>query len=270
MIRPSRLGDALSALILLLASALGVWALVRPFFAAVPSEMPSQGQGAPWIFVELLVLCLVVLVAQLETRRADARWIAVLGVLVGLNACLRLISGPLGANVFFVLPLLGGFVFGADFGFLLAALSMLASALLMGGVGPWLPFQMLGAGWCGLVAGWLPRRLSDRAATLLLATWGAASAFVYGAVLNLWFWPYLTSGASPNSFEPGLGLAAALGRYALFYLATSSWWDAGRALGTATAILLFGPPILRLLRRFARRFTFEVEETASLADRIVP
>ena len=45
------------------------------------------------------------------------------------------------------------------FGFALGSTTLFASALLTGGVGPWLPFQMLAASWVGLGAGLLPRRV---------------------------------------------------------------------------------------------------------------
>ena len=47
--------------------------------------------------------------------------------------------------------------------------TMFASAILTGGVGPWLPFQMLAAGWVGLGAGVLPRRVTGRWEVALLA-----------------------------------------------------------------------------------------------------
>lgn len=58
----------------------------------------------------------------------------------------------------FFLMVLSGRVLGPGFGFVLGALSMFASALLTGGVGPWLPFQMLAMGWVSLGAGLLPAR----------------------------------------------------------------------------------------------------------------
>ena len=51
--------------------------------------------------------------------------------------------------------ILGGYVFGARFGFLFGAFALLVSALITGGVGPWLPYQMFAAGWMGLSAGGL-------------------------------------------------------------------------------------------------------------------
>jgi len=46
--------------------------------------------------------------------------------------------------------------------------------------------------------------------------------------------------------------------YAAFYAVTSLWVDMARALGNAALIPLFGAPILRVLRRFQRRFRFDV------------
>jgi energy-coupling factor transport system substrate-specific component len=164
----------------------------------------------------------------------------------------------------FFLPILCGYVFGADFGFLMGALSMLVSGIVTSGVGPWLPFQMFAAGWMGLVSGWLPR-LSNRARieVLLLAGWGALASILFGMVMNLWFWPYLvlptggqTAGELSTNWQPGIGFLQTLLRYGLFYLTTSLWWDAGRAIGNLLLLLLLGGSVLRLLRRFQQRFQF--------------
>jgi energy-coupling factor transport system substrate-specific component len=258
----------LSALILTLASALGVWAFLYPFFLLSGSQVTTRGMAhaddAPLIFILLVGLCLVVVVANLETRQMDSRVVAVLGVLVGINATLRLIPGPAGFSAVFFLPILCGYVFGANFGFLMGALSLLVSGIITSGMGPWLPFQMFAAGWAGLVSGWLPQLPGrHRLEVLLLAAWGILCGFLYGAVMNLWFWPYLVypSGGQSTSelstaWESGIGLLQTLARYGLFYLTTSLWWDAGRAIGNLSLILLLGAPILRLLRRFQQRFQF--------------
>ncbi len=266
-----RWGDGLSALILLLASALGAVAVLYPM---LQESLPQSGRAvahaedAPWVLLALLGLCLLVMVANLETRRMDARVVAVLGILVAINASLRLLSGPLGTSAVFLLPICCAYVFGADFGFLLATLSILASAILTGGIGPWLPFQMFAAGWTAMVPGWLPR-LSPRVALVLLVIWGALSGFLFGFFSNLWFWPYLDAaslaaeGASGQHWSPQLSLWDGAVRYLAFYLATSSWWDAGRAVGNVILIGSFGLPIMRLLERFRERFEFESEASSS-------
>ena len=260
-------GQILSTLILLLTSGLGLWAFLFPFFLPPSARETSltviRGQAhtedAPLIFILLLGLCLVVIVASLETNRLDARALAVLGVLAGINATLRLIPGPGGFSAMFVLPILCGYVFGPTFGFLLGAQSMLVSGIITSGVGPWLPFQMFGLGWVGLLAGWLsPLLVRPRWAVLMLAGWGLLSGFLYGLIMNLWFWPYLLapSGAAPDAWEPGQSLLATISRFGIFYLTTSLWWDVGRAVGNVLLILLLGLPVLRLLKRFKDRFQF--------------
>ena len=83
-----------------------------------------------------------------------------LGVLTAIGAALRpLGAGVAGIETVFFLLVLAGRVYGPGFGFVLGTTTMFASALLTGGVGPWLPFQMLASGWVGLGAGLLPRRV---------------------------------------------------------------------------------------------------------------
>ena len=271
---PPRPRAPLLGLTLALASALGLWALLAPFLApeATLARRAADSAGravaraddAPLLFLLLLGLCLVVIVAGLETGPGDARRVAVLGVLLGVNAVLRLIPGPGGFNAIYLLPILCGYVFGPAFGFLLGSLSLAVSAVLTNALGPWLPFEMIAAGWIGLVSGWLPDLGRwRRAEIVLLAAWGAVAGLAYGALVNLWFWPFLApAGADAGgatAWQPGGGALATLAQYALFYLATSLWWDLGRAGGNLALIVVAGAPVLKLLRRFARRFTFAVE-----------
>ena len=266
---PGRPEAPLLGVILALASALGLWAILAPFLqpeqtlarraAATAARAAARSEDAPLLFLLLLGLCLVVVVAGLETGRLDARRVAVLGVLLGVNAVLRLVPGPGGFSAVFLLPILCGYVFGPAFGFLLGSLSMAVSALLTNALGPWLPFEMLAAGWIGLASGWLPDLGRWRRAEIAaLAAWGAATGLAFGALVNLWFWPFLAPAGAGNAaaWEPGSGLAAATASYGLFYLTTSLWWDLGRAGGNLVLIAVAGAPVLKLLRRFARRFSF--------------
>jgi energy-coupling factor transport system substrate-specific component len=257
-------GRILSGLILTLATALGVVAFLYPFIApqrASGQSFMAHSTDAPVVFLVLLLLCVVVIIGSLETGRMDSKIIAVLGILVAINAVLRLIPGPAGFTAMLFLPILCGYAYGADFGFLLGALSLLVSAIVTGGMGPWLPYQMFSAGWMGMASAWLPRlKRFGRAEVVMLALWGAALGLVFGAIMNLWFWPYLANvGASEHThWRPGSGLWATLGSYVAFYVTTSLWWDMGRAIGNLLLLLLFGAPVLRLLRRFQRRFRFEM------------
>jgi energy-coupling factor transport system substrate-specific component len=150
------------------------------------------------------------------------------------------------------------------FGFLLGTLSLLVSAIFTGGVGPWLPFQMLAMGWLGLASAMLPGsafagRWGGHLERWVLAGWGALTGLLFGVIMNLWFWPFMGPAVDlPEGqiWEPGAGLGEALARYAAFYVATSLPYDIWRAAGNALFLVFLGPPVLRLLRRFKQRFTF--------------
>lgn len=232
-------------------------------------EAAAHAADAPLVFAAVTGLCLiaigVALDGQGQVRRSPAKTVALLGVLVAVNATLRLVPTFLGASPIFLLIMLAGSVFGPVFGFQMGALTLLVSAFITGGVGPWLPYQMLGAGWMGMSAGWLPRCQSPRWRLLVLAAFGAGWGFLYGAILNLWSWPFAAPGAAEAVglyWAPGLSLSETLRRYAAFYLATSLVYDLFRAIGNAGLVLVLGGPLLRVLERYRLRFSWEPWEEA--------
>jgi len=266
---------ALSGAILALASALGLGAFLYPFFlpalssaGMTPSPALRPGAGvahasdAPLIFVLLLMLCLVAVLAAMTGRQMTSKLVALLGILTALNAMLRTIPGPAGFSAMFLLPILAGYCYGPTFGFLLGALSLLVSAFIGGGVGPWMPYQMFSAGWVGMLSGWLPElRRHPRAESIALAAWGGVVGFIFGAIMNIWFWPFLAGagGQVPGTtWQPGMSATSTLRSYLVFYVVTSLWWDLARAAGNALLLLLFGGAILRVLRRFRSRFRFDL------------
>jgi energy-coupling factor transport system substrate-specific component len=234
--------------------------LFMPFFTPPPAEPVgpmAHSSDAPVIFVILVLLCLGAVAANLAGRQMNSKVMAVLGVLTAMNAVLRAIPGPGGFSAMFVLPILTGYVYGSTFGFLLGSLSLLISALIGAGIGPWLPYQMLCAGWVGMISGWIPRVQNSRLEVAMLTGWGVLSGLIFGAVMNLWFWPFINVPTQAGLYwTPGAGLVEGLRRYAAFYLLTSAWWDAMRSVGNAILIGLFGPALVTTLRRYQRRFQF--------------
>ncbi len=259
-------GPDLSIAIIGLASLVGLVAFLYPFF--LPGRMNTgalaHANDAPLVFVIVLVLCLVVVFTSLTGQQMSSKLTALLGILTALSAVLRMIPGPAGFNAIFLLPILAGFCYGPTFGFLLGVLSLLVSALIGGGVGPWLPYQMLATGWVGLLSGFLPElKRYRRLEPFMLAAWGAVIGLIFGAIMNIWFWPFLVGGIgfeqpTAGMWQPGMSLGATLRAYLMFYVVTSLWWDVWRAAGNALLILLFGDAILRVLRRFRSRFRFDV------------
>ncbi len=261
-----------------LAGTVGALSFLYPFllplvFGRGVEAAADHDAAAPLIFAAITAVSLLTIVTELgDVRLASAKMVALLGVLVAIDATLRLVPTFLGASPIFLLIVLVGFVFGPSLGFQMGALTLLLSAFLTGGLGPWLPYQMLGAGWMGMTAGWLPRPVSSRRRLLVLAAFSAAWGLLYGVLLSLTAWPFTAPGletAPGLAWSPGLSAGEALHRYARFYLITSLGYDAFRAVGNAVLILAIGGPLLRVLERFRARFSWEPWED-EVAGGIVP
>src|SRR3546814_571590 len=216
----------------------------------------SHGTDAPWIFAMVLPLLAAIVLAELNAGNIDAKAIALLGMLASVGGALRALSpGVAGLEPSFAVIMLGGRIFGRGFGFVLGALSLFIGALITGGVGPWLPFQMMTAGWVGFLSGCLPRA-KGRPEVLMLACLGFVLGIFYGALMNLWFWPFGDYGDS-ISFLAGEPVHVNLTNYLRYYVTTSAIWDLARANFTFLLILFVGTPMLRALRRVSRRAAFD-------------
>lgn len=244
-----------STVTIVLASFLGLVAFVWPFLVA-PGAFGDVAM-APLMFGALLIIVLAVVFAEIADGGIDAKAIAMLGVLSAIGAALRpLGAGTAGVETIFFTLVLAGRVFGAGFGFTLGCTTMFASSLITGGVGPWMPYQMFGCAWVGMFAGLLPPA-RGRQEVLLLAAYGAVSAYLFGLLLNLSFWPFSIDPGSTLSYLPGASLAVNVHRYLLFDATTSLGWDTGRAVTNFVLILVVGPAALATFRRAARRAAFE-------------
>jgi energy-coupling factor transport system substrate-specific component len=242
----------------------GAAAFLYPFW--IPStSLPNTAHAGDAPLVAAVVGALVVVTMALEVRRGtmNGATIAILGVLAASAGLLRLLALPGGGNGIYFLVILAAAAFGPRFGVLLGLCAMAVSAVVTGGIGPWLPFQMLALSWMGGLAGVIglaTARLHPRVEVVVLAAYGWIWGFLYGAIMNLWFWPFSRDGGQ-LSWIPGMRLAETLNHYWSFYVATSLAWDAAGALTNAVLILLTGAVLMRTLRRFAHRLDPVVELT---------
>lgn len=246
-----------AALAVALTSVAGLAMFLWPLLLQ-PVGSVAHRTDAPFTFVLLLPALLAVVLAEVGDGELDAKSLALLGVLSALGAALRPMgAGTAGIELVFFLLVLAGRVYGPGFGFVLGSTTIFTSALLTGGVGPWLPFQMLAASWIGLGAGCLPRARGRREIAVL-AAYGAVAAYVYGFLLNLWSWPFATGDGGSLSFIAGASVGDNLHRFWLYTVATSTWgWDTGRAITNVIAIVVVGPAVLAALRRASRRASFD-------------
>ncbi|MET9883439.1 ECF transporter S component [Streptomyces sp. NPDC006430] len=255
---PLRIGPR-AGIALVLVTFIGIAAFGWPLLADRQSGL-AHAQDAPWLFAALLPLLVAVVVATIADQGMDAKAVAMLGVLAAVGAALRpLGAGTAGLEPMFFLMVLSGRVLGPGFGFVLGSVTMFASALLTGGVGPWMPFQMLAMGWFSLGAGLLPgaERIRGRAELLMLAAYGFVGSFAYGTIMNLQGWVILQGMGQGVSFRPGDPVAANLARFLAYCGATSLGWDLGRAALTVVLTLALGATLLKALRRATRKAAFD-------------
>ena len=224
-----------------------------------PLFIGSDGASAQAAFVVVCPMILAVIIGGFSSGVLGPRQIATLAVVVAVNSAVRMLGAGFGGieTVFFLI-VIAGFVFGAGFGFLTGVGSLFASALLTGGIGPWLPFQMLAAGLVGIGAGLLPS-VAKKTQSWLLAGYAVIASYLYGALMTMWNWPYLGGRGTSVSFVPGAGPAANLGRFFNYELVTGGLlWDTGRAITTAVLVLLTARTLQTTLERAARRANINV------------
>lgn len=256
-----------SSLAIAATSAVGLLAFIWPMVAGRGSEALAHAVDAPAIFGILVPLLLAVALSLVADGAMGAKAVALLGMLAAISAALRVLgTGIAGLEPIWIVVVLGGYALGAGFGFVLGAVCLIASALLTGGVGPWLPFQTIAAAWVGLGAGLLPRRVSGRLGIGLLAAYSTVAAVAYGWLLNLWFWPTMAGLPEPIAFVPGAGAQVNLQHWFMFNLTTSLGYDVPRAVLTCTAVLLVGRRVLTALQRAARMAAFEAQPAFSAPD----
>jgi energy-coupling factor transport system substrate-specific component len=254
-----------AALSLAVVSGLGLVAFCWPLLVEPGSGLDGSAT-APWLFVALLPLLLAVVLAEVADGGMDVKSVAVLGVLAAVGAALRPLGGGVaGFEPVFFLLVLAGRALGRGFGFVLGSVTLFASALLTAGVGPWLPFQMLAAGWVGFLAGCLPRA-RGRAEVALLTAYAVVAGLLYGLMMNLQLWPFATGLDTGLSFVAGAPLGDNLGRFLAFTVATSLGFDIPRALTTAALVAVSARPVLLALRRAARRAEFGAVATFGPGD----
>ena len=212
-----------------------------------------------WLATPLAFLLLLSLIGE---AKLDAKTLALLAVLSALIAALRpLGAGAAGIEPMWFLLILASYVFGPSFGFLLGVQSMLLSAFLTGGFGPWLPYQVFAAGWIGLIAGLTSKfeYKSKRIEIPILVLVGIVSSEFFGLLMDLQFWPWALGPKTQLSYIPGAEISENLSRFISYHVASSMAWNVPRAIFTATLIAIVGSGVLSALKRGARKASFVSE-----------
>jgi hypothetical protein len=233
-----------------LASLLALGDFAWPFAL---SATPEDSRAAVSIIALALVPALIVAVSMIMDRSlSSASAVALLGVLAAVGSIVRITTvGIAGVETIFIVLILAGRVLGARFAFLLGLITVAVSSVIMGSLGPWTPFQMFACAWVGAGAGLLPfKNLRGWRELTLLAGYGFVAAYLFGALMNLWFWPFAVGAGTSISYDVHANAFTNLSHFGLYTLVTSTLtWDTVRALTTVVGIALVGRYVLRALRR---------------------
>jgi energy-coupling factor transport system substrate-specific component len=242
-------GISLSALFL--TSGISALGFLWPFLISSPQARPQ------WIFAIALPFALLLLYASVSNNKLDTKSIALLAVLCAVIAALRpLGTGAVGIEPMWFVLILAARVFGPSFGFLLGTLSMVLSAFVTGGLGPWVAYQAFAAGWIGLGVGLIPRIIRGRTEILILAIYGIFSAGFFGLAMDLQFWPWTLGTDTQLSYQAGAPISENFSKFLTYHFLSAMAWDIPRAVFTFALIVLTGKPILHTLRRAYTRAAF--------------
>jgi len=199
--------------------------------------------GQRYYLIALLVLfeCMLPFFLVFEGRKPQTRELVVVAVLSAIAVA--------GRTALFMLPqfkpvlalvIISGVALGGETGFLVGAVTMLVSNMLLG-QGVWTPWQMFSAGVIGWLAGVLFRKGLLRRSPMALCVFGALATIVlYGGVMNLS--SVLTSSVvlTPQAV--------------LSYCITGFPMDCVHAAGTALFLWLAAEPMLEKLDRIKVKY----------------
>lgn len=264
----NRTSTILSRLLIFIGSIIGILAFTWPLFIAAEND-----RAARWLFLALMPLVTIIVIIESTFGKLNVKSLAFLGVLSATGAAVRAIgAGAVGLEPIWFLIIIGGAALGSNFGFILGLTTMLASALLTGGVGPWLAFQMICAAWIGWGAGEFTKITASRLRSTfeipLLAGYSAFTALVFGALMDLQLWPWIASPATSIAYEPGGAVPENFQKFLLFHFTTALAWDIPRAIFNLILILFLGKPILNAIRRAMRRGNVVINREHVMAQKV--
>lgn len=236
-----------------------------PFF--VPTQ--ELANNASWFFLATAPIIIGLLIYLISSEDLGSKNVAFLGILSALIAALRPLGiGAIGIEPMWFALILAARVMGPTFGFLLGTFSMLLSALLTGGIGPWLSYQVFAAALVGFGVGAIPRRLSGKIEIAALAIYGIFAAEFFGIAMDLQFWPWSLGSGTELSYVAGAPMTENLSHFFTYHFISALAWDVPRATITAVLIVITGKPALNALRRARHRASFathaEFQELANV------
>ena len=147
------------------------------------------------------ILALILFMTGIEKKNIGSRRMVLVAIMTAIAVIGRFI--PLFKPITAVCVMTAMYL-GAESGFLCGALSVLISNIYFG-QGPWTPFQMLGFGLIGLIAGYLSKPLIKSRVFLLV--YGALAGIAYSMIMDVWTVLWFSGGFDLNIYLTAIGAA---------------------------------------------------------------
>ena len=219
-------------------------AMLLVFFVAIPltlflgTKIPGRAYyiTSTMIVIEMLIPFLM----AFEGRRPQARELVVIAVMCALAVAARVAIPIPNFKAIFAIVIISGIAFGPESGFLVGAIGALSSNFFYG-QGPYTPWQMLGYGAAGLLAGFLYQKKLLPRKPLVMAIFGFFTVlFFVGPILDT---------SSVFMKVPNLAWSTVLP----FYI-SGFFTNLSQAVCTFLTIILFGNPLLDKLDRIKQKY----------------
>ncbi len=197
------------------------------------------GRELNWGLVTFIFagLIIVAFFLEYEARNITTKEVALISIMGALAAIVRIPFAPVpNAQPATFIIICTGYVFGPIAGFMTGAVTAIVSNLFLGH-GPWTLFQIIGWGLGGAFAGLLGIKKVN---VWVLGAFGLLWGFVFGVIMNLWFWASLIYPLTWQTF--------------VISQLNSVWFDAVHALTNALLITILGRKVICLLQNWHDRF----------------
>lgn len=224
-----------------------------PLFIEVKSK--SLEKILAPISITLVLLTAVACLLLSHSRMTSRSLLTLSATACALGVLGKLLDLPAGGSGLFFVVIVCGFALGSEFGQLVGMSSMFVSALLTGGIGPWLGYQAIAMGLIGAAAGLVSPLIVrsfaksgniNKIVFFSITIYAGVLGIAYGFLANWWSWPFLDYG-DRLSFDASASIMKNLGSYWNFYIRTSLWWDIWAFAGNVLAMIFLGRHVIAAL-----------------------
>jgi len=204
---------------------------------------------AAFLSIMLVFFILAVLFAKFEESKISSKEVALIGVLAAITAASRIPFAAL-PNIkpctFLIICV--GLVFGSLAGAMVGSMTAAVSNMFFG-QGPWTPWEMMAWAMVGIIAGYIGKRYPEAGVRDVILL-GVILGMAYNTLMDISSWIVFYR-CDPDLFIPTMIAGLPFG---LLHI-----------IGNVVFAIVLGKPVLKMFRRFQKRFkvTYGAEAPSS-------